>query len=88
MKRKTSADRKSPSLEARVRFIWGFAIGFCSAFAIGFWNYLLTGVTTIEWPAILICLGISLIVGWLFGGLSRRWGDRFWQFFIRFIAGR
>ena len=82
MRRKT-ADRKSLALEGRVRFIWGFAIGFFGAFAIGFGNYLLSGVTTVAWEAILVCLGIGLGVGWLFGVLSRRWGDRFWQWLIR-----
>ena len=82
MRRKT-ADRKSSALEARVRFIWGFAIGFFGAFAIGFGNYLLSGVMRVEVEVVIVCLGISLGVGWLFGVLSRRWGDRFWQWFIR-----
>lgn len=82
MRRKIS-DRQSAALDARVRFIWGFAIGFFGAFAIGFGNYLLSGVMRVELEAVIVWLGIGLGVGWLFGVLSRRWGDRFWQWLIR-----
>lgn len=81
--RRTTTHRKSLALEGRVRFIWGFAIGFFGAFAIGFGNYLLSGVIRVELEAVIVCLGLGLGVGWLFGVLSRRWGDRFWQWLIR-----